>query len=379
MKKVILILGCAMVVLGMGSEAYAELGDTDADLVYSSVTPCRIIDTREAGGPIAGGYTRNFMVAGTEGFVAQGGHTGGCGIPENATSVMVNFIAIGPTASGHLRAWPYAGSMPAASIINFAPGAIVANGLIQPICDAGMTTCTFDLTIYASTNVHVVADVMGYFRKFPTEQVGSVPIGAVIDWWRPDATFPVPSGFAICDGHTVSDAGSPLNGKTLPNLSSRFIMGVTNVLNIGASGGSNTHDHTVDINHDHGAVNTSAAGSFTGSTGYAGDHQHWWVRMQINPDGKKLWISSTGDGSESIMYIWDNGINNEGEGIYPISTPNYNSVWYTSGSGYHLHQFSIGSHLHSIDLPALGVLNRATTTVSNVPSYYGLLKIMRIK
>jgi hypothetical protein len=34
-----------------------------------------------------------------------------------------------------------------------------------------------------------------------------LPIGAVIDWWRPDGTVPIPAGFEICDGHTVS-AGS---------------------------------------------------------------------------------------------------------------------------------------------------------------------------
>ena len=32
-----------------------NLGDTQADLVYTPVTPCRIIDTRRAGGPIGGG------------------------------------------------------------------------------------------------------------------------------------------------------------------------------------------------------------------------------------------------------------------------------------------------------------------------------------
>ena len=92
MKEVILILSCVMLVLGMGNEAYAVLGDTGADLVYTPVAPCRIIDTREpgAGGAIPGNGTRDFMVTGATGFESQGGHTGGCGIPEDATSVMIN-------------------------------------------------------------------------------------------------------------------------------------------------------------------------------------------------------------------------------------------------------------------------------------------------
>ena len=49
------------------------------------------------------------MVTGTTGFESQGGHAGGCGIPEDATSVMINFIAVAPVTTGHLRAWPYGG------------------------------------------------------------------------------------------------------------------------------------------------------------------------------------------------------------------------------------------------------------------------------
>jgi len=74
------------------------------------------------------------MVTGATGFEAQGGHSGGCGIPEDATSVMINFIAVAPATSGHLRAWPYGGTKPNASIVNFGPGLNIANGLIQPIC-----------------------------------------------------------------------------------------------------------------------------------------------------------------------------------------------------------------------------------------------------
>jgi len=66
--------------------------------------------------------------------------------------------------------------MPNASIINFVPGLNIANGLIQPICNPGTATCTFDLTIYAASPVQVVADVTGYFRRFPTEQLPAAPL-----------------------------------------------------------------------------------------------------------------------------------------------------------------------------------------------------------
>jgi len=94
-------------------------------------------------------------------------------------------------------------------------------------------------------------------------QSSGVPVGTVVSWWRPDAGTPLPSDdWAIADGSVVSDPASPLYGKTLPNLTDRFVMGVV-MANIGQTGGSNTlnlsHQHVVDSHthilpdHSHGS------------------------------------------------------------------------------------------------------------------------------
>jgi len=107
-----------------------------------------------------------------------------------------------------------------------------------------------------------------------------VPIGSVISWWRPDAGTPLPSDeWAVADGSTVADPESPLYGRALPNLTDRFIMGVTSG-NIGVTGGTNTlnlshihqvdsHSHSLpehahDYNHDHGTSDVYCMGG--GST-----------------------------------------------------------------------------------------------------------------
>ncbi len=82
----------------------------------------------------------------------------------------------------------------------------------------------------------------------------SIPVGTVISWWRADASTPLPSGeWAFADGSVVNDPASPLNGKTLPDLRDRFIMGVSSD-SIGQTGGTNTlnlaHSHTVNA-HTH--------------------------------------------------------------------------------------------------------------------------------
>jgi hypothetical protein len=164
------VLGAALVsTLAVTAPAAGqELG---RDLVYSSVLPCRVIDTRlQTGGALAANTTRAFHIVGSSNdFVAQGGKSGGCGVPgfrngaPRALAVMINLVAVDPGGKGHLRAYPTdAAQVPTASALNFAPlGMNFANGLAVPLrrdSEGG------DLTILSAfATSHVVADVVGYF------------------------------------------------------------------------------------------------------------------------------------------------------------------------------------------------------------------------
>lgn len=125
------------------------LGDTSDDLVFTPVTPCRLINFAF----IPGNTSQSFLVAGS------------CGIPfPRAKAVMFNFISVNPTGPGDLRAWAFGSPVPGASVLNYAPvsGLNIANGIVVPICDVGV--CSFDLTIQADVSgTTVVADVFGYF------------------------------------------------------------------------------------------------------------------------------------------------------------------------------------------------------------------------
>jgi hypothetical protein len=149
------------------------LGDSSSDLVYTPVAPCRIVDTRLAGGLITANSTRALLVTGT-GPGSQGGQAGGCGIPNGpATAAVVNFVAVSPTGQGNLRAWAFGATEPNASTINYAAlGLNIANGVVVPLCDPAVSTCAFDLSVKASVSgTHLVADVLGYFRSFRKKQV----------------------------------------------------------------------------------------------------------------------------------------------------------------------------------------------------------------
>ena len=138
--------------------------------MYTPVTPCRIINTIVAGGPIAAGGTRSFRVTGS-GFAGQGGVAGSCGVPVGAAGAVINFVAVGPTGAGDLRYTPFGTPVPTASFINYVNSGIpndnTANGMTFPICVAP-AVCTQDFTIQADvSSTNVVADVQGYFRALP--------------------------------------------------------------------------------------------------------------------------------------------------------------------------------------------------------------------
>ena len=177
--------------LPQGVSVPKVLGSASSDLLFTPVAPCRIVNTVATATPLAANTSRNFYVNGNAAavFEAQGGVAGGCGIPDSATAVEMNFIAVGPAGAGDLRAFPFGSSVPNASVINYAnlPGLNIANGIAQPVCDASATTCSFDLIVQADVSAtHVIVDVVGYYRKFPkpvdvrtTFLFGNIPAVAI--------------------------------------------------------------------------------------------------------------------------------------------------------------------------------------------------------
>jgi hypothetical protein len=128
-----------------------------------TLTPCRVLDTRNlgGGGMLAAGSCRNVRVTGAG--LGQGG-ADTCGVPTSATGAYVNIVAVAPATFGHLSAFPFGWSPPAASAINFGPGQTIANGVLVPICNAvPASACASDLVLQAGPSAtHIVIDITGY-------------------------------------------------------------------------------------------------------------------------------------------------------------------------------------------------------------------------
>ncbi|MCB0972242.1 MAG: fibronectin type III domain-containing protein, partial [Acidimicrobiales bacterium] len=83
---------------------------------YHPITPCRILDTRIAEGPLANREIRDVQVTDDGYDIAdQGGNPDGCPIPEDADAVEASVTAVSPSDSGFFRAWPTDESMPNAT------------------------------------------------------------------------------------------------------------------------------------------------------------------------------------------------------------------------------------------------------------------------
>ncbi len=208
------------------------VGDANADIVFTPVTPCRLIDTRLAVGAFAANEVRNYDLIGPASYASLGGNAAGCGIPAtsipagNGTvgntvrALVLNFTAV-PTAgggNGSLRAWPgNQGMAPLAAVLTYAPAMYaLANGVPVATCDAAVASgnpCpSGDLQIRADTfGTHLVVDVAGYYA--PQRRVLG-PNRTQYGTWGIDFVAP-----AALNEHTTSfDFHPPMPSPPIPEI-----------------------------------------------------------------------------------------------------------------------------------------------------------------
>ena len=121
---------------------------------FFTVTPCRVLDTRNAAGAYGGpalttGQSRTFTIAGR------------CGVPATAKAVAVNLTVTGSSAAGNLRLFAADAALPTASALNYRAGETRANCMMAGLSAAGALSLR---ATQASGGTQVVLDVAGYFE-----------------------------------------------------------------------------------------------------------------------------------------------------------------------------------------------------------------------
>lgn len=139
-------------------------------LVYTVLTPCRLVDTRNVARPLAAGETRTFQ-ASLYPPSNQGGSSSSCGVPANASAVTLNVTVVYPSAPGYLTVFPSNRNAPLASSLNYGAGAIVGNEILAPLATSSDGFYAY-FSLYSFAAADVVVDVAGYF---------SAPSAAALD------------------------------------------------------------------------------------------------------------------------------------------------------------------------------------------------------
>jgi hypothetical protein len=142
---------------------FNSCGAAEEVLIYTPVTPCRIVDTRLAGGAIPPGGIRSYNVRGA--VASQGGNPSACPSPKGEPrAVHINVAAV-PLGNGNIRAFPSGSASPTASLVNYRAG-------VQNVANSGTIktcfNCTRDINIQSNFGTaHVVIDVLGYYYAKP--------------------------------------------------------------------------------------------------------------------------------------------------------------------------------------------------------------------
>jgi pimeloyl-ACP methyl ester carboxylesterase len=123
-------------------------------LGFYTLTPCRVVDTRNPVAPLGGpslvaGATRDLPVAGQ------------CGIPATAKALSLNVTVTASTATGHVRLFPGGSTPPNTSTLNYLLGQTRANNAVVPLSASGVLSV---LCAQASGSAELIVDVNGYFE-----------------------------------------------------------------------------------------------------------------------------------------------------------------------------------------------------------------------
>jgi hypothetical protein len=163
------------------------------DAGFHAMTPQRLFDSRPAE-PVGAIDIVKQRYGGDRVLEIQLG--GVAGVPESASAVSLNVTATEPLGDGFVTVYP-CGVRPLASNLNFVGGQTVPNAVVAPLAANG-TLC-----FYSNVDVHLVADVNGYFD--PSASLHTVTPTRLVDT-RPTE----PHGLIVVDKRQVGTDTLPI-------------------------------------------------------------------------------------------------------------------------------------------------------------------------
>ncbi len=130
---------------------------TQSGMSLFSVTPCRVLDTRQGGGLFSGPLTVNVLGS-------------PCGLPSTAEAYVFNATVVPEGPLYYLTLWPDGTLRPLASTLNAIDAAITSNMAIIP-------TDNGKIDAYADGSTQLVLDISSYFAPTLIVTTSSLPQG----------------------------------------------------------------------------------------------------------------------------------------------------------------------------------------------------------
>lgn len=112
---------------------------------FTSVAPCRLIDTRQGADERVDEHTIRLQISGR------------CGVPSEATAVALTVVATQALSSGFVTAYASASTPPLTSVLNYHAGDTRANSTILALSSLGQ------IDLYTSSAAELIVDTTGYF------------------------------------------------------------------------------------------------------------------------------------------------------------------------------------------------------------------------
>jgi uncharacterized repeat protein (TIGR01451 family) len=147
--------GCLTMTASASVTANFEVNPITASsaLRFVPVAPCRLVDTRNAigplGGPSVGAQTsRSFTIPGT------------CNIPSTALAYSLNLTVVPHGTLGYVTMWPTGQPQPVVSTLNAIDGRIKSNAAVVPAATGGA------VSVFATNTTDVILDINGYFDSY---------------------------------------------------------------------------------------------------------------------------------------------------------------------------------------------------------------------
>jgi hypothetical protein len=234
------------------------MADVTPGIAFVGVSPCRLVDTRQAGFPA--GYGVPALAAGAPRNFDLNSDPLCTGIPSGVDAYSLNVTATTTQGPGFILIYPQGGAQPPVSTLNYLANETVANAAIVPAGINGGVT-----VIAGVSGTNLIIDINGYFS----------------DQYNPGVSFHAVSGTvapAILGENTSSVVGAiAIRGvitSTTPGLSSTALRGINNGTGTSGIGVWGSHlgggDGVYGTSANHFGVVGEVSGSPDGASGVVG-------------------------------------------------------------------------------------------------------------